>query len=116
MEHYLEPKNAGVPDDFDLSAEELNPLCGDKVGLYFQIKDEVIVGVGHSTEGCAIAISSASIMTEKLKGLTLEEAKEYNLDKLLKELGTNLTASRRQCAMVVIRAMRKALNSKHIVK
>ncbi len=74
LEHSKKPRNQGVLDPSTISQEGLNPSCGDELELHLQIKDDVITDVKFSGEGCAISQSSASMMTEAIKGMSLSEA------------------------------------------
>ena len=76
FDHYKKPRNCHQLTDANRSAEGYNPLCGDKVTVYLKIENGVIADVSFEGLGCAISTASASLMTEALKGKTLEEA-EY---------------------------------------
>ncbi len=75
LDHYRKPRNRGKLADADHQAEGHNPLCGDHVQIFLKIADGVVQDVTFEGGGCAISTASASIMTETLKGKTLEEAK-----------------------------------------
>jgi nitrogen fixation NifU-like protein len=76
LDHNKRPRNCYVMDCATRSADGHNPLCGDTVKVYLQIKDGVIEEISFQGEGCAICTASTSIMTESVKGKTVEEAKE----------------------------------------
>jgi nitrogen fixation NifU-like protein len=75
LDHSRHPRNAGKPDGADREARGNNPLCGDRVTVYLSVRDGRIADVGFDARGCAISIASASMMSEMLKGKTVEEAK-----------------------------------------
>ena len=75
LEHSRHPRNAGRPEGADREARGNNPLCGDRVTVYLSVEDGRIADVGFDARGCAISIASASMMSEMLKGKTVEEAK-----------------------------------------
>jgi nitrogen fixation NifU-like protein len=75
LEHSRHPHNAGVLDPCTHVAEGYNPLCGDEVTVYCLIKEGRIQAITFKGEGCAISKASASLMTERLKGKTIAEAK-----------------------------------------
>ena len=76
LDHYKSPRNQGLIQDPDMNAEGVNPFCGDRVVLTAGINaDGRIKKVGLTGEGCAISQSSASMLSEAIKGLDLEEAK-----------------------------------------
>ena len=74
FDHYRQPRNYGRLENANHKAEGYNPLCGDKVTLTLILKDGVIHDLKFEGAGCAISTASASLMTESLKGKTVEEA------------------------------------------
>ncbi len=77
LDHYKSPRNHHLLEEPDLKAEGFNPFCGDRVALTAKLDDEGLVSdVGFNGEGCAISQSSASMMTEAIKGGTVANASE----------------------------------------
>jgi len=76
MDHYKKPRNKGVIDDSNVSIDMNNPTCGDRIHLSLQVEDGVVVDAKFEGEGCSISMSSASMMTQEIKGKTTEEAVE----------------------------------------
>ncbi len=74
LDHNKRPRNYGRPAQADRSAEGYNPLCGDRVTVYVQVKNDIVEDVHFEGTGCAISTASASLMTEALKGKTKAEA------------------------------------------
>ncbi|HVC19181.1 MAG TPA: SUF system NifU family Fe-S cluster assembly protein [Vicinamibacterales bacterium] len=74
LDHNRRPRNFHVPDGANRQAEGFNPLCGDRFTVYLRVEDEVIRDAGFQGSGCAISKASASLMTDLVKGRTLEEA------------------------------------------
>ena len=76
LDHYRSPRNRGKlePNDFDLHRD--NPLCGDEVHLYAQIEDGQVAAISFEGKGCSISQASTSMMTEKIKGVSVAEAEE----------------------------------------
>jgi nitrogen fixation protein NifU and related proteins len=72
LEHYKRPRNHGTLADPTVRQEGINPSCGDELELYLRIEDGVIKEVKFTGEGCAISQSSASMMTEAIKGESIE--------------------------------------------
>ena len=74
LDHYRSPRNRGrlEPSDFDLHRD--NPLCGDEIHVYAQVEDGRITGISFEGKGCSISQASVSMMTEKIKGLSAEDA------------------------------------------
>lgn len=75
LDHSKNPRNSGRPDNPSRQANGNNPLCGDKVTVYVELADDVIEDLRFEARGCAISVASASMMTELVKGKTLEEAR-----------------------------------------
>ena len=74
VDHNRSPRNFGKLEHPDRTAEGFNPLCGDKLNLYLKLDGDRISDVSFDGSGCAISVASASLMTDALKGKTLEEA------------------------------------------
>ncbi len=74
LDHNRKPRNFREIEDADHSAEGYNPLCGDRLTLWMKIDAGVIRDIAFKGSGCAISKASASLMTDLLKGKTLEEA------------------------------------------
>lgn len=75
LDHYRRPRNKGRLEAADCVAEGNNPLCGDHVEISIKLRDNIVEDVRFEGGGCAISTASASIMTETLKGKSLDEAK-----------------------------------------
>ncbi len=82
LEHYKKPKNQGTVEAPNVQVEGRNPFCGDEIKLTMKVVDGLVQDVKFTGSGCAISQSSASVMTESIKGKTVEEVKA-----LLKEFG-----------------------------
>ncbi|MFP6334667.1 Fe-S cluster assembly sulfur transfer protein SufU, partial [Bacillus subtilis] len=74
MDHYKNPRNKGVLEDGSLTIDMNNPTCGDRIRLTLDVEDNVIKDAKFEGEGCSISMSSASMMTEAVKGHTIEKA------------------------------------------
>ena len=74
MDHNRRPRNFRKPEDANRQTEGFNPLCGDQITLYLAIDGDKIADVGFQAVGCAISKASASMMTESVKGLSIEDA------------------------------------------
>ncbi len=75
LDHNKSPRNRGELPDANRTAEGYNPLCGDHVKVFLKVRDGIVTDVRFEGSGCAISVASASMMTESVKGKTLEEAK-----------------------------------------
>lgn len=74
MDHYKSPRNRGELDEGSLTVNMNNPTCGDRIQLQMQIEDGTIRDAKFLGEGCSISLASASMMTQAIKGLKVEEA------------------------------------------
>jgi len=74
VDHNRSPRNFGKLDDADKTLEGFNPLCGDKLTLYLKTDGNTIDDISFDGSGCAISVASASLMTDAMKGKTLQEA------------------------------------------
>ena len=75
IDHGRRPRNKAVMDLPSCQAYGKNPLCGDNITVYLKIENEVIVSVSFSGDGCAISTASASLMTERIMGKNIDEAR-----------------------------------------
>ena len=75
LDHNRRPRNCRRLEGANCSADGYNPLCGDRIKVFVNLKDDVVEDVTFEGSGCAISTASASLMTESVKGKTVEEAK-----------------------------------------
>ncbi|MFC6961304.1 Fe-S cluster assembly sulfur transfer protein SufU [Halocatena marina] len=101
LDHYKNPRNYGKLEDPTFSHTGENPTCGDTIRMDVQLADdETIEYVAFSGEGCAISQASASLLTEKLQGLTLDELQELDRDDVVDMLGVEISPMRIKCAVL----------------
>ena len=74
LDHYRAPRNKGKLDPHDVALERNNPLCGDEIELFLKFDGDALAGVAFDGKGCSISQASASMMTEKVKGLSAKDA------------------------------------------
>src|SRR5215217_6872245 len=106
LDHYRHPRNQGVIEHPTVSREEHNPLCGDRVRLDLLIKDGLIEDLRFSGRGCTISQASASMLTEELKGRSIEEAKAFDKEQLLELIGIPIGYTRMKCALLSLKALK----------
>ena len=106
LDHYKNPRNFGRIDGADISHEEYNPLCGDLVGMDFSVRDGVIDDVRFHGRGCAISQASASLLTERLKGISLEEARKISKEDVFEDLGIDISPARIKCALLSLKVLK----------
>jgi nitrogen fixation NifU-like protein len=100
----------GEMDDADAIADVGNPACGDMMRLYLKIKDGVIVDAKFKTFGCGAAIATSSMLTELLKGKTLEEAKSIS-NQVVAEALDGLPPVKMHCSVMAEEALEAALKN-----
>jgi nitrogen fixation NifU-like protein len=76
LDHYRTPRNKGQLDPHDVALERNNPLCGDELELFLKFDGEKVGEIAFDGKGCSISLASASMMTEKVKGLSVKDAGE----------------------------------------
>ena len=106
LDHYKNPRNYGRLEAPEISHEEYNPLCGDLVGMDLRVADGVIEDVRFHGRGCAISQASASLLTERLKGMSLEEARTVSKEDVLDELGIDISPARLKCALLSLKVLK----------
>jgi len=112
LQHYRTPRNFGPLPGADRTGEESNPLCGDHITLRLKVDptSQKISEVRFEGDGCAISVASTSMLTEKISGLSLEEAGRLTRDDVLQQLGIPLSPVRVKCALTGFAALGRALH------
>ncbi|MFB6108112.1 MAG: iron-sulfur cluster assembly scaffold protein [Haloplanus sp.] len=102
LDHYKNPRNYGEMDDPTFSHVGENPSCGDTIRVDVRLADdgETIDYVSFSGDGCAISQASASMLTEELRGMTLDELDEMDTDDVVDLLGVDISPMRIKCAVL----------------
>lgn len=112
-DHFMKPRNFLFGDESQFDADAVgqvgNPICGDQMKMYLQIKDDKIVDVRWKTYGCASAIASTSALSELAKGKTLDEALAISAKDIDDYLG-NLPKHKFHCSVLGHEAMEDAIN------
>ncbi len=110
LEHYKRPHNRGLLEPATHRGRESNPLCGDDITVSLRVDgSDRIEDVRFDGEGCAISMASASLLTDEIKGKTLEDVGALDKTAVLANLGVPLSAVREQCAVLPLKALKKAL-------
>lgn len=106
LDHYRNPRNNGTIEDADISYEDTNPLCGDRVRIDLKVEDDQIVDVKFSGRGCAISQAAASMLTEMVEGGTLDDIRELTAQDVLDELGVPISPARIKCALLGLKVLK----------
>jgi nitrogen fixation NifU-like protein len=112
MEHFANPRNVGEMEDADGIGNVGNPTCGDIMRLYIKVRDGIIVDAKFKTFGCGAAIATSSMMTELVKGKTLEEAMKISNVAVAEALG-GLPPVKMHCSVLAEEALESALKDYH---
>ncbi len=113
LDHSQHPHNHGTLADATNSYEDSNPLCGDKIRMEMKIENGVIADVKFTGKGCAISQASASMLTDEIKGKSLEELKYIDKQVVLDMLGIPLGPSRIKCALLPLKVMKASAYGIH---
>ena len=110
MDHYKFPRNKQKIKDPDFLSGDGNPTCGDKVYIEGKIKDNKITEIGFDGSGCVISQASASMLTEKVLGKSVDEVLNLTKDDIVKMLGIELGPNRLKCALLSLQVLKKGLS------
>ena len=109
MDHFANPRNMGDMENPSAVGNVGNPACGDMMRLFLKIENGVIMDAKFKTFGCGAAIASSSMLTEMLKGKTLEEALKISNDEVVKARG-GLPEAKIHCSVMAEEALKAAMN------
>ncbi len=106
LDHYQHPHNRGTLPDADISFEDSNPLCGDRVRIDMKVVDNVVVDIKFTGKGCAISQAAASMLTDEIKGKSLDEIRHMDKQVILDMLGIPLGPTRIKCALLPLKVVK----------
>ncbi|MDQ6682119.1 MAG: Fe-S cluster assembly sulfur transfer protein SufU [Candidatus Limnocylindria bacterium] len=112
LEHYRNPHNKGVLDPHDLHFADSNPTCGDEMSMTLRLDEarQRVTDVAFDGRGCAISQASASILTDELRGKTLDEITALDPKDVLEELGVPIGPARLKCALLGYKVLQGAVS------
>ncbi|MBT9132923.1 MAG: Iron-sulfur cluster assembly scaffold protein IscU [Syntrophomonadaceae bacterium] len=108
LDHFLHPRNIGVIGDASAIGNGGNPECGDVIRIYLKIKEDTIVDAKVKVFGCAVAIAAASIVTEMVRGKTIDEALSVKNDDISNALG-GLPPQKLKCSVLAEAVLRDVI-------
>jgi len=111
LEHYRAPHNRGVLDPHDLHFADSNPTCGDELSMTIRLDDarQRVLDVAHDGRGCAISQASASILTDELRGMTVDELRAIDPKDVVEALGVPIGPARLKCALLSYKVLQGAV-------
>lgn len=109
MEHFRNPHNVGEIPDASGIGNVGNPVCGDIMKLYIKVVDNVIIDAKFKTFGCGAAIATSSMVTDLVKGKTVEEALKVSNRAVAEALG-GLPSIKMHCSVLAEEALKSAIN------
>jgi len=107
LELYKSPSNFGNLENSTHEATESDSICGDEITVQLLVKDRTIRNVKFSGSGCVISLVSASLLTDKIKGMNLKDAQKLNKENVLKLLRFKVPDSRIKCALLPLKTIKK---------
>ncbi len=110
LKHFLNPKNIGEIKNPDARAEIGNAVCGDQLVFFLKVKNDKIEDIKFLSFGCASNIATASVMTEMVKGKSLEEAKKFDWQKIVKKLD-GLPQTKVHCSVLAVDGLKMLISN-----
>ena len=111
LEHFRKPRNQRSLERVSASHEGFNRQCGDRVRIELEIDQEVIRAAAFTANACAICTASASMLTERVIGRTIADARAIGEPETIAALGDEVPAGRRNCATLPQQTLQRALDS-----
>ena len=107
LDYYRYPRNKGTLPNAQVHARDSNPLCGDVVEMQLELDSgNKVKDVRFNGQGCAISQASASMLTELVKGKSIDEVRKISKEDILSLIGGQLTAVRLKCALLSLKVLK----------
>lgn len=113
LDHFRNPRNFGSLCCPDISHEGLNPLCGDRIRIELKLRDGIIATARFQGDGCAISLAAASLLTELIRDLDIENAEVISNATLLLSLESDVKPARMKCALLPLEVLREGIRRRN---
>ncbi len=111
LDHFRHPRNYGSLDAPDISNEQFNPLCGDRIRLELKLEQSRVSEARFKGDGCAISTAAASLLTELVLGEHITQLADFPDTRLISALKSTIQPTRLQCALLPLQALREGLKN-----
>lgn len=111
LDHFRRPRNYGSLAEPDISNEQFNPLCGDRIRIELKMEESVVSEVRFKGDGCAISMAAASLLTELVAGKDIAQLGHISDEQMVAALESDIKPARLQCALLPLQALREGLKT-----
>ena len=111
LDHFRHPRNYGSLTAPEISNEQFNPLCGDRIRLELKLDQSIVSEARFKGDACAISTAAASLLTELILGKDIAELASISDARLISSLESDIQPARLQCALLPLQALREGLKN-----
>ncbi|MEK6860805.1 MAG: Fe-S cluster assembly sulfur transfer protein SufU [Nanoarchaeota archaeon] len=105
LDHFKNPRNFGRLKEYTLHNKEHNPVCGDQIELFIKLEEDKIKDIKFIGNGCAISMASISMLTDRIKNMSIEDVKNINKEEILNMIGIKLGPVRLKCSLLSLKTL-----------
>lgn len=111
LDHFRHPRNYGDLTAPNISYEDFNPLCGDRIRIEVRLNNSIVEEARFKGDGCAISLAAASLLTELIRGVHTDELATFSDERLIAALESDIKPARIPCALLSLEALRAGLKA-----